>query len=338
MKVLVIGGTGVISSRIVDSLVKRDDSVTIVNRGKTADRNRTDVTVRIADRKDTKAFKEACCAEFYDVVIDMICFDMEDARQTVELFKNRAEQIIICSTVSVYKRPYVTLPVEEDAERLMDDPIFPYSYNKAHMEQYLLDEYRQNGLPITIVRPSLTFGEGTRNLGTFRQNYTIIERMKAGKPLVVFGDGHHPWTYSFAPDVADAIVSLTGIEGAIGEAFHVTSEEHRVWEDLYREFGKLIGVEPKLVYVPAKTLFESNPDLCAHLFFEKSYAGAFSNEKRHALVGKKIPCKYDLASGVKLVYESWLKDNLAADQEKDRYEDAWVDLIEAFEQSVKGLI
>ena len=204
------------------------------------------------------------------------------------------------------------------------------------MELYLREQIAKD-VPITIIRPSLTFGEGTRNLGTFRQNYNIIHRLKENKPLVIFGDGHHPWTYSFAPDVAAAIVSLVGVKAAIGEAFHVTGDEYTVWEDLYRAFGKLIGVEPKLVYVSSQTLYQVNPDLCAHLLFEKSYAGLFDNSKRHAAVGKKIPCTYNLESGVKLVYESWLKDNLQVDEEKDRYEDAWVEKILAFEESVKNL-
>ena len=337
MNVLVIGGTGVISSRIVDELVERNDRVSIVNRGKTGSSPRSDVILRIADRKDLLVFKTACTTETYDVVIDMICFDIHDAKQTIELFRNRTKQIIICSTVSVYKRPYVTLPVQEDSEKLMDDPIFPYSYHKARMEEFLFEAYRQHGVPITIVRPSLTFGAGTRNLGTFRQNFTIIERIKAGKPLVVCGDGHHPWTYSFAPDVATAIISLMGQDQAIGEAYHVTSEEHRVWEDLYREFGRLLGVEPHLVHVPSKMLCDSNPELCAHLYFEKSYAGIFSNDKRHALVEKRIPCRYTLSSGVRLVYESWLKDGLKADPLKDRYEDAWVECIAACEASVRDI-
>lgn len=337
MKILVIGGTGVISNCIVNALVRRNDSVTIINRGKTVRENRTDITLRIADRKDKATFEAACTAGIYDAVIDMICFDLDDARQTVALFKDRTKQILICSTVAAYKRPYRTLPVEEDLESLMDSPLFPYSFHKANMERYLREEYERNGVPITIVRPSQTFGKGSRNIGTFRQNYTIIERMKAGKELVVFGDGHIPWTYSFAPDVANAIVSLIGARGSLGEAFHVTSEERVVFEDLYQAFGKLIGVEPKFVYVPAKTLFKANPELCAHLFFEKSYAGVFSNDKRHTVVGGKIPCEYNLATGVKLVYESWIREGLCANKEIDRYEDAWVKKILAFEDSVKDL-
>jgi nucleoside-diphosphate-sugar epimerase len=337
MKVLVLGGTGVISSCIVNTLIKRNDSVTIINRGKTVAENRNGITLLIADRKDRETFEAACTSDIYDAVIDMICFDLDDAKQTVALFKDRTKQIIICSTIAAYKRPYCTLPVEEDSESLMDSPLFPYSFHKANMERYLREEQQQKGVPITIVRPSQTFGKGSRNIGTFRQNYTIVERMKTNKPLVVFGDGHNPWTYSFAPDVANAIVSLIGVRGSLGESFHVTSEEKVIFEDLYLEFGKLIGVEPKFVYVPAKTLFMANPNLCAHIYFEKSFAGVFSNDKRHSVVGRKIPCEYNLATGVKLVYESWVEDGLCANKELDLYEDAWVKKILAFEDSVKDL-
>jgi len=336
MNVLVIGGTGVISSCIVNQLVEKQANVSIMNRGKSIREKNEKVRYIFADRHDIAAFSKVCEESSYDVVVDMICFNEEDARQTVNLFKGKTDQIIICSTVSVYKRPYLSIPANEDEELLNTDPSFPYSYNKVKMELYLREQIAQD-VPITIVRPSLTFGEGTRNLGTFRQNYNIVDRIIKGKPLVMFNDGHHPWTYSFAPDVASAIVSLIGVKKAIGQTFHVTSDEYTVWEDLYLEFGKLLGVEPQMVCVPSKTLYKANPDLCAHLYFEKSYAGIFDNSKRYNTVGKKIPCSYNLVSGVKLVYDSWIKDGLQVDESLDRYEDLWVDKIRKFEDSVTTL-
>ena len=169
MKVLILGGTGVISRAIVDRLLVKGHEVVLFNRGSKKLAFDGPTGEIIGNRADRAAFKAAMQAQKFDVVIDMICLTEEDAVSTVETFRDRVEQIIVCSSSSAYRRPYVTTPIQEDAELLCEDPVFPYSYNKAQVERYLQKQILDAGLPITILRPSYTVGAGHTGLGVLRQ-------------------------------------------------------------------------------------------------------------------------------------------------------------------------
>ena len=209
----------------------------------------------------------------------MLCFNEKDARSTVAAFRDRVGQIVVCSSIAAYKRPYRSVPTVEAAEKLWDDQTFAYGYQKAEAERYLWRVIKEDKLPITIIRPGLTYGIGAVNIGILRQNYGIIDRIRKGKPLVMFGDGSTSWSWTFAPDLAKGFAGVLGQERAYGEAYHVTSEERCVWEDLYLEFGRIVGKEPRTVHISAETLYKAAPNLCGHLYFEKAYSGLFDNAK-----------------------------------------------------------
>lgn len=316
MNVLVIGGTGVISRSIVSELLKENYEVSILNRGRSTLRFDGDVEWITQDRHDHEGFVSSLEGRKFDAVIDMVSFNKEDARQTVEVCGKATEHLIICSTVAAYTRPYRSVPTVEESEELTDDPGFAYAYNKAEMERYLMEVGANRGLPITRIRPSLTFGDGARNVGVLRENMGAVERIRAGKPLVMFGDGLTPWSFSFAPDVARGIVSLIGKEAAFGEAFHVSSEQRSLWRDLYLEMGAIVGKTPELVYIPSKYLYEAMPDLCAHLYREKSFPGLFDNGKLRSVV-PGFSARISLREGLESLVESWERDGLAGDPEKD---------------------
>ena len=326
MKILVIGGTGVISRELVSQLVSGGMDVTIVNRGQRSVGVPSGVEILHMDRKNTDAFAKLFEKSSYDAVIDMIAFEEEDARQTVNVFRDKTKHILIISSVAAYERPIRAVPTREDQVGLWKtDNGYTYGYKKAVLERYLNSEIK-TGVPITIIRPSLTFGDGARNVGVLRQNMGIIERIRKGKPLIMFGDGVHPWSFTFTPDLARMIIRLIGNKKAIGEDFHLVSQEQSNWLDLYYGFGKLVGTDPQLVHIPTPVLFKQNPDLFGHIYFEKSHSGYFSNEKYLAVTGD-ASANMKLDDGLAQLKESWERDGLAADPKLDAMEDSMIEAV-----------
>ena len=336
MKILILGGTGVISRSIVDQLLQGNHEVSVYNRGTRSLLFQREVRQIIGDRSDRSRFEQEMRRESFDVVIDMICFNEADARSTVRAFQDNAGQIMITSSVAAYKRPYVTVPTVESAERLWDDPVFPYAFHKAEMERYLQGVMAAENLPVTIVRPSLTFGPGAANIGILRQNYGIVDRIIKGKPLVMFGDGSTSWSFTFVPDLARGFVALAGNPGAVGEAFHVTSDFRNVWEDLYREFGRIVGIEPRIVHIPSEVLYKAAPSLCNHLYYEKTYAGLFDNSKIKS-VAPGYEATISLAEGVRMLYDWFEADAKTVDPAKDALEDRLVAAQQTFADSVANI-
>ena len=336
MKVLILGGTGVISRSIVDQLLARQDDVTVYNRGRNPLPFQGEVKHLVGDRSDRVAFEADMQKTSYDAVIDMICFNEADARSTIRAFSGVTGQVIVTSSVAAYKRPYQTVPTVESAEVLWDDPAFPYAFNKAEMERCLWPAAQRGEIPLTIIRPSLTFGPGAANIGVLRQNYGIVDRILKGKPLVMFGDGSTPWSFTFAPDLARGYVALTGNRKAIGEAFQVCSEFRNIWEDLYLEFGRIVGVEPKIVHIPSEILFKAAPALCSHLFYEKTFAGLFDNSKIRA-IAPEYEARIALPEGVRMLYDWFVATGCVVDPAKDALEDQLVAARQAFVDSVTGI-
>jgi nucleoside-diphosphate-sugar epimerase len=280
MKVLVLGGTGVISRAVTAQLLADGHDVTLFNRGKRATPTSSDVRQIIGDRNERLAFREQLQKEPFDVVIDMICFTPEDARSSVETFIGRVQQLIVCSSSLAYQRPYRAVPIREDVERLCEDPstTFPRAFDKSEMER-CLQQFMKAGAPITIIRPSFTLGAGTSAFGVLRQNYGVVERIRKGKPLVMFGDGNNPWSFTFTPDLALAFAGAVGNPATYGQHYHATSEECTVWKDAYLTLGKILGKDVEMFYMSSQALVHAAPQMCAHLFYEKSHVGLFDNSK-----------------------------------------------------------
>jgi nucleoside-diphosphate-sugar epimerase len=336
VKILVLGGTGVISRCIVEELLSKNHEVAIFNRGTKSLAFSNDIEQIIGNKANSEEFAAVMKDKIFDVVIDMICFNEEDARTTVNVFGDRVEQIIITSSVAAYKRPYNTVPTIEAAEELFDDPAFGYAYEKAQVERYLQQEIIERNLPITIIRPSLTYGSGAANIGVLRQNYGIIDRMRNGKPLVMFGDGTTPWIFTFAQDLAKGYAGVAGNKKTYGEAYHITSDEVHIWDDLYLEFGKIIGVDPKIIHFPSELLMKAAPNLCTHLYYEKSYAGLFDNSK----IKRDVPgfkAEISLHDGLKKMVEWYESVAYPVDAEIDQLEDQLVSIYNEWEKQISNL-
>lgn len=325
MKVLILGGTGVISREIVRQFVRAGHEVAVFNRGNRDPGFGKDVSRIVGDRLQRGEFESVMRRTRYDVVVDMICFTAEDAQSTIRAFSGNAGHVIVTSSVAAYKRPYRSVPTVEAQESLWDDPAFPYAFHKAAMERVLWDAIRQAGSPITIIRPSLTYGPGAANIGVLRQNFGIVDRIRRGKPLVMFGDGTTPWSFTFVPDLAKAYVGIAGNPHAFGEDFHVTSEERCLWDDLYLEFGRLLGKAPEIVHMPSELLRLAAPDLCANLYFEKSHSGLFDNAKLRRVL-PEFRAEVSLRDGLRAILNWYESEAQAVDRQKDELEDRLVAL------------
>lgn len=330
MKVLILGGTGVISREIVRVCLNKGFEITLFNRGNRQTAFADRVGQIFGDRKDAEDFKKKMADVQVDVVIDMISFDDADARQTIEVLKDKTGQFIFTSSIAAYKRPYASLPIREEAERLCEDPAFPYAYLKAQMERELRRQMADPSVPpITIIRPSLTFGVGCANLGVMRQNSNIVHRMRAGKPLVMLGEGCAAWSFTFTPDLARGFAALCGNEKAYNTDFHITNTELVMWEDLYNVVGKIIGCEPKFAYLPTDAMKEADFSLFAHFYYEKKYASIFSNEKMFAAAPDWKP-ELSLEDGMRSIVDWWEKEGMPYDAGKDAREDALCDVYARF--------
>jgi nucleoside-diphosphate-sugar epimerase len=329
MKLLILGGTGVISRSIVEQALAGGFEVTTVNRGSKTIGFENRIRRIAADRKDAAGFARALKDERPDVVIDMIAFDPGDARQTLDLFRNRAAQIIVTSSIAAYTRPYNSLPIREDAETLLKGSDFAYGQLKADMERVLAAEMGKQGAAVTIIRPSLTFGPGARNFGMLRQNYNVVQRIRDGKPLVMIGEGVIPWAFTYVDDLARGFILACGNERACNDHFHVVSDEMVLWEDLYRFVGELVGREPILYNVPSALLRECAPAVATHLNVEKAYCSVFSIAKFRAAAPEYKPA-WKFKDGLARVIESWEHDGLGVDAEKDAQEDRICSCWEAF--------
>jgi nucleoside-diphosphate-sugar epimerase len=325
MRVLMIGGTGVIGRCIVDQLLEKQHEVIIFNRRPSVLEFDGKVREILGDRKDADEFRTKMENLEVDIVIDMISFNRPDAELTINTFKNRVQQIIITSSVAVYKRPLKNVPTFEDQEELTDDPSFDYAYQKAEMERYLHKMIEDHQLPVTILRPSLTFGEGAKNLGVLRQNFGIIDRIKRKKPLVMFGDGTTPFSFTFAPDLAKAYIGVLGNKASYGKCYHIANPEQHIWEDFYLEIGKNLGIDPVIVHIPSEILHLASPELFSHIHFEKKYAGLYDISK----ISKDVPeLSFDipLKEGVDMMIKDYEDRGESADPEKDAFEDQLVEL------------
>ncbi|MDR2390906.1 MAG: NAD-dependent epimerase/dehydratase family protein [Planctomycetota bacterium] len=228
MKLLVFGGTGVISRAIVRIARERGNEVAVVNRGSRNVELPLGVRSIRADRNDRAGFAAALTEERPDAIIDMICFNPDEARQTLCLFREKAGHLIFASSVAAYERPYKSLPVREDLERPLLDTDFSYGRDKAAMERFLFAEMPKPGGAITIIRPSLTFGPGARNFGMLRQNYNVVRRIRDGRPLVMVGEGMMPWSFTYVDDLARGFVLACRNANTFNNHFQVLGARRQI--------------------------------------------------------------------------------------------------------------
>jgi nucleoside-diphosphate-sugar epimerase len=282
MKILFLGGTGTISLACSRLAIARGFDVTLLNRSKreTVPGART----IIADISDPKV-GDILAEHRWDAVVDFIAFDVESIEQRLRLFRGRTGQYLFISTTSAYQRPLVHHVITESTPLV--NPYWDYSQKKIAAEDRLLRAYRDENFPITIVRPSLTYGDDfvPLVLNSRNQGYTALARFRAGKPIVVPGDGLSLWTITHNSDFAKALVGLLGHPGAIGHAFHITSDEVLTWNQIFQFTAAAAGVaSPKLVHIASDFIIACYPETVGTLLGDKSHSAIFDNTKVKRLV------------------------------------------------------
>ena len=284
MKVLFIGGTGIISSACSELALQQGIDLYLLNRGRSSRPAPAGAKVIQADIRQPDSVTTALGELTFDSVVEWVAFTPDQVQNDVELFRRRTRQYIFISSASAYQTPPTFLPVQESTP--LHNPFWGYSRNKAACEALLEQAGREDGFPFTIVRPSHTYD---RTLLPFHGGYTSVARMRLGKPVVVHGDGTSLWTLTHHRDFAVGLVGLLGNPHALGHSFHITSDEWLSWNQIYTLVAHAAGVEPQLVHVPSKLIAAYDPGWGASLLGDKSHSMIFDNSKIRRLVPQFRP-------------------------------------------------
>jgi nucleoside-diphosphate-sugar epimerase len=275
MKVLFIGGTGKISSACAQLAVEQGIELYFLNRGQTSARPAPkEVRILHGDIRDRASVEQALEDRTFDVVVNWIAFTTEHIETDLALFRGRTGQYVFISSASAYQTPPVQLPVTESTP--LDNPFWEYSRAKIACEERLVSTYRQEKFPITIVRPSHTYD---KTMLPFTGGYTTIDRMRKGKKVIVHGDGTSLWTMTHHKDFAKGFVGLLGNSHAIGEVFHITSDELLTWNQIYEILARAAGVEARLVHIPSELIAAFDANWGAGLLGDKAHSMIFDNSK-----------------------------------------------------------
>jgi nucleoside-diphosphate-sugar epimerase len=280
LKVLFIGGSGQISSACSQRAVDLGLDLYVLNRGRTSTRPLpAAVHLLQGDIRDPSSARAAIGAHEFDAVVDFVAFTPEHVETDIALFGGRTGQFVFISSASAYQKPVGRLPIVESTP--LRNPIWPYSQDKIACEERLVRAYREDGFPATIVRPSHTYDRA--NL-PFEGSWTVVERMRQGKEVVVHGDGTSLWTLTHHVDFAKAFVGLLGHPQAIGDSFHITSDEVLTWNQIFELVAVAAGAQPRLVHVTSEAIFAADEGWGRSLLGDKAHSVIFDNAKVRALV------------------------------------------------------
>ncbi len=274
--ILFIGGTGIISSACVNEAVASGYKVSVLNRSQTKLRQISkEVEIIRTDVRDAEEYRKVISGKNFDCVANFIAFIPDHVKKDVEVFKDNCGQYIFISSASAYQKPVRRLPITESTPLI--NPYWQYSRDKIACEDFLVQEHRMTGFPMTIVRPSHTYDE---TLLPFEGGYSVISRMKAGLPVVIHGDGTSLWTLTYNKDFASAFVRLLANDAAIGDSFHITSDELLTWNQIYQIMADAVGIEEvTYLYLPSVEIAEVVPEIGPSLLGDKSYSVIFDNSK-----------------------------------------------------------
>lgn len=307
MKILIIGGSGLISTAITRQLIARGDAVTLYNRGRTPLRVDDAVQTIHGDRTNFAAFEaQIAAAERFDCVIDMVCYRPAEAESAVRAFAERTDHYIFCSTVDVYTKPAASYPIREDAER-KPDPAFDYAFNKVACEEILLAAHARGALPVTLIRPAHTYGEGGALLHTLGWDTRYIDRIRKGKPILVHGDGSSLWSSCHVDDVAAAFMHACGNPVTHGKAYHVTGEEWQSWNQYHLRVAEALNAPPPvLVHIPTDLLAKALPVEAAWCKLNFQFNNIFDNCAAHQELGFRYTVRW--VEGVRRTV-AWLDEH-----------------------------
>ncbi len=325
MKILMIGGTGTISMAITRLLAEKGEDLYLLNRGNRKEEIPANVKLICADINDEEAVEEKTEGMMFDAVCEFIGFVPEQVERDYRLFKNKTRQYIYISSASAYGKPVSDPRITEGTA--LANPYWEYSRNKIACEDVLMKHFREDGFPVTIVRPSHTYDERNVPMGVHGKqgSWQVIRRMMEGKPVIIHGDGTSLWAMTHNSDFAKAYVGLIGNPHAIGEAFQITNDEILTWNQIFGTIAKILGVELHPYYVSSSFLAEvSDYDLYGGLLGDKACSVIFDNTKIKRAVPGFAPC---------VSFEEGVRDTIMHImqhpelQKEDPEFDAWCDRV-----------
>lgn len=341
MKALFIGGTGTISMGIIKALAKDPIwEVYLLNRGNRKDEVPEGINQIIVDINDENEVAKKLESMEFDVVSDFIAFEVSAVERDYRLFKGKTKQYIFISSASAYAKPAASYVITEGTT--LSNPYWEYSRNKIACEEFLMEKYRTEGFPVTIVRPSHTYDERNLPLGVHGNKgfYQVIKRMQQGKQVIIHGDGTSLWAVTFNSDFAIGYTALMGNRHAIGEAFQITGDEILTWNQIYQTIADALGVELKPYYVSSEFLSDVGEtkgyDFRGGIIGDKAVSVVFDNSKLKKLAPNmttNVP--FHKGARIALNYIFSHKDKYEEDPEFDDFCDK---VIAACEKAKKEVI
>ncbi|HUI57536.1 MAG TPA: SDR family oxidoreductase [Bryobacteraceae bacterium] len=330
MRVLFIGGTGIISTACTRLAAERGIDLTLLTRGRHAADLPAGVKTLTADIDDAASAALSLRDASFDAVVDWVAYTPEHIERDLALFRGRTRQFIFISSASAYQKPATHYLITESTP--LANPYWDYSRNKIACEERLLRAYREQGFPVTIVRPSLTYGDTQIALAvnSWARSYTAVDRMRRGKKVIVPGDGSSLWVVTHNSDFAKGLVGLLGHQQAIGHAFHITSDEVLTWDQIYRAVGAAAGVEPQLIHIASDFVTACLPETLGGLTGDKAVSVVFDNSK----IKRFVPgycATIPFVQGIRRTL-AWFDADPARQQIDHEANAKWDRLIEAYER------
>jgi nucleoside-diphosphate-sugar epimerase len=315
MKVLFIGGTGVISSECSKLCVDRGIELYLLNRGKSLRQPPRKAKLINADIRSVNEIKNVLYGEKFDVVVDWIAYAEEHVRNDFDIFNGKTSQYIFISSASAYQKPVPKQPITEDTPLV--NPFWAYSRAKIECENFLMGRFNDSGFPVTIVRPSHTYDE-TKN--PLKVDYLPFHRMKNGKPIIIHDDGNSTWTLTHAEDFAVGFIGLLGKEQTIGEAYHITSDETLTWNEIASLLAHKAGYEIKTAHIPSEFIKKYDDEWGDGLLGDKAHSVKFDNSKIRTIVPDFNP-KIKFAEGAGEIADYYVHEK------RNNYVDENLDLL-----------
>ncbi|MBO4865524.1 MAG: SDR family oxidoreductase [Ruminococcus sp.] len=339
MRVLLIGGTGTISMAITKLLLSGDNEVYLLNRGSRNSGLEGNIKFITADINNEEETTEKIKDMKFDCVAEFIGFVPSQVERDFRLFNGKTKQYIYISSASAYQKPPQSYLITEETP--LENPYWEYSRNKKASEEYLFERYRKDGFPVTIVRPSHTYDERSVPLGVHGNggSWQVIRRIMEGKPVIIHGDGSSLWTITHNSDFAKGFVGLIGKKEAIGQAYHITSDESVSWNSIYKAIADALGVELNAYYVSSQMLAAMGKeyDFTGSLIGDKSNSVIFDNSKLRSLV-PDFKAEISAAKGIEMTVKNILAhpEYQHEDKEFDLWCDKVIDTIEKAKENMNG--
>lgn len=337
MKALFIGGTGIISNAITEQLLAEGCDLYLLNRGNRNDHLPAGANIITADINDEEQVAKLIADHSFDVVADFIAFHPHQLERDYRLFQGKTKQFIFISSASAYQTPLSDYRITEGTP--LSNPYWEYSRNKIACEEYLMKQYREQGFPITIVRPSHTYDERSIPLGVHgkRGSWQVAKRMLENKTVIIHGDGTSLWTMTHNRDFAKGFIGLMGNIHAIGEAVQITSDESVTWNQIYQAIADALGVKLNAVHVSSHFLAACNEELEGGLLGDKANTVVFDNAKLKRLVPDFVATtRFDQGIKQTIAYILAHPELQVEDPEFDEWCDKVIAALEQAVQAVKA--